>query len=49
MDAEQVNLGSSDKFWRFITERRKQKTVSRQQFEKLISEKTALARKGSAR
>ncbi len=28
MDTEQLQLGSSDKFWRLITERRKEKTMS---------------------
>lgn len=36
MDEEQVQLGSSDKFWRLITERRKQKTISRAQLEQSV-------------
>ncbi|MCU0723596.1 MAG: hypothetical protein MUC63_08275 [Planctomycetes bacterium] len=33
MDAEQVELGSSDEFWKMITERRGQKTISRSELE----------------
>lgn len=36
MDDEQLQLGSSDKFWRLITERRKQKTMSRSEVEQRI-------------
>jgi antitoxin (DNA-binding transcriptional repressor) of toxin-antitoxin stability system len=39
MDTEQAELGSSDKFWRLISDRRAQKTVSRQKLEKSISKK----------
>ncbi len=39
LDTEQLQLGSSDKFWRMITERRKQKTVSRAMLEQSISKK----------
>ena len=28
-DREQIELGSSDKFWKLISERRRQKTLSR--------------------
>lgn len=31
MDEEQLQLGSSDRFWDLISERRKQKTLSRAQ------------------
>lgn len=34
MDEEQLQLGSSDKFWQLVVERRKQKTVSRAQLER---------------
>ena len=37
MDEEQLQLGSSDKFWRLIAERRAQKTMSRVQLEQSIS------------
>ena len=33
LDAEQVELGSSDEFWKLITERRGQKTMSRSELE----------------
>jgi len=37
MDEEQLQLGSSDKFWRLIAERRGQKTMSRVQLEQSIN------------
>lgn len=37
MDEEQLQLGSSDKFWRLIAERRRQKTLSRTALEQRIS------------
>jgi len=33
LDAEQIELGSSDKFWKMMAERRAQFTVSREQLE----------------
>ena len=36
MDEEQLQLGSSDKFWRLIAERRAQKTMTRAQLEQSI-------------
>jgi hypothetical protein len=39
MDAEQLQSGSSDKFWRFIEQRRGQKTISRAELEKKLGEK----------
>lgn len=33
LDAEQVELGSSDEFWKLIAERRKQKTITRSELE----------------
>jgi len=39
MDEEQLRLGSSDKFWSLIAKRRTQKTISRAQLEKRISNK----------
>ena len=36
MDEEQLELGSSDKFWRLITERRTQKTITRAELEQKI-------------
>jgi antitoxin (DNA-binding transcriptional repressor) of toxin-antitoxin stability system len=37
LDEEQLQLGSSDKFWRLIAERRAQKTVNRAQLEQNIA------------
>ena len=34
LDEEQVQLGSSDDFWRLIVERRRQKTLSRADLER---------------
>ncbi len=36
MDEEQLQLGSSDKFWRLMAERRAQKTMTRAQLEQSI-------------
>ena len=36
IDKEQLELGSSDKFWRLIAERRAQKTLSRSELEQRI-------------
>lgn len=36
MDKEQLELGASDKFWKLITERREQKTISRVDLERSI-------------
>ena len=36
MDEEQLQLGSSDKFWRLVAERRTQKTMTRAQLEHSI-------------
>ncbi len=37
LDEEQLQLGSSDKFWRLIAERRAQKTMSRAELEQNIN------------
>lgn len=37
MDEEQLQLASSDRFWRLVAERRAQKTISRDQLEQKIS------------
>ncbi len=37
LEEEELKLGSSDKFWRLITERRAQKTISRAQLEEHIN------------
>jgi antitoxin (DNA-binding transcriptional repressor) of toxin-antitoxin stability system len=39
MDEEQLQLGSSEKFWKLIAERRKQKTLSRAQLEQKLKSK----------
>jgi antitoxin (DNA-binding transcriptional repressor) of toxin-antitoxin stability system len=44
LDEEQVELGSSEKFWRLIAARRKEKTISRAELEELI-QKPSKARK----
>ena len=39
MDEEQLQLGASEKFWKLIAERRKQKTLSRSQLEQRLKSK----------
>ena len=39
MDEEQLQLGGSERFWKLITERRKQKTLSRAQLEQRLKSK----------
>jgi hypothetical protein len=36
LDNEQLQLGSSKKFWKLIEERRRQKTISRKELEKAL-------------
>jgi len=36
LDREQIELGSSDKFWRLIEQRRSQKTIARAKLERRI-------------
>jgi antitoxin (DNA-binding transcriptional repressor) of toxin-antitoxin stability system len=36
LDREQLELGSSDKFWRLIEERRTQKTISRAELQRRL-------------
>jgi antitoxin (DNA-binding transcriptional repressor) of toxin-antitoxin stability system len=38
LDAEQLELGTSAEFWKLITQRRRQRTLTREQLEKKISE-----------
>jgi antitoxin (DNA-binding transcriptional repressor) of toxin-antitoxin stability system len=45
LDREQLELGSSDKFWRLIEERRKQKTITRAELEKRL-ERPSRGRRG---
>jgi len=42
MDTEQLELGSSDKFWKLLTKRRKQKTVSRSKLEQRLKDRKRL-------
>lgn len=37
MDPEQLELGSSDRFWKLLAGRRKQKTITRAQLEKKLN------------
>jgi antitoxin (DNA-binding transcriptional repressor) of toxin-antitoxin stability system len=37
LDREQIALGASDKFWRLISERRKEPTISRTQLEQKLN------------
>ena len=37
LDREQVGVGTSDKFWKLISKRRKQKTLSREALERKIN------------
>jgi antitoxin (DNA-binding transcriptional repressor) of toxin-antitoxin stability system len=39
LDEEQLQLGTSDKFWKLMTERRTQKTMSRADLEQKINAK----------
>ena len=39
MDTEQLQLGSSDKFWELITTRRAQKTIGRSKLEQKLSDR----------
>lgn len=39
MDTEQLRLGSSDKFWKLISERRSQRTMSRTELEQKVIKK----------
>ena len=39
LDPERLALGSDDKFWKLITQRRKQKTIGRAELERRLREK----------
>jgi len=39
LDREQLALGSADKFWKLITQRRKQGTISRAELERRLRDK----------
>jgi hypothetical protein len=47
LDEEQVQLGSSGKFWTLIEERRRQKTISRRELEKTLDGSNGRLRKKS--
>ena len=42
LDEEQVDLGSSDRFWTLIGERRREKTLSRAELEEKLREQDRL-------
>ncbi len=48
MDLEQVELGQSDELWTLIQERRKQRPISRAEFEKRIHEKRKAKKRKTA-
>jgi antitoxin (DNA-binding transcriptional repressor) of toxin-antitoxin stability system len=39
LDEEQLQLGASDKFWKLISERRSQRTISRAELEQRVNRK----------
>ena len=39
LDEEQLQLGASDRFWKLITERRSQRTISRAELEQRVNRK----------
>ena len=45
MDDEQIELGASDKFWKLIAERRKEKPISRAALDRRIKSRTASRRR----
>lgn len=47
MDAEQLDLGSSDEFWALISERRSQKTISRAELERKLGGGQGVGANGS--
>jgi hypothetical protein len=49
MDEEQVQLGSSEKFWKIIAERRKQKTLSRARLEQKLKSKQRVSKAEATR
>ncbi len=38
LDEEQIEMGTSDRFWRLIAERRAQRTVSRDELERMVGD-----------
>ena len=47
LDEDQLQLGSSEKFWKLIESRRRQKTISRRELEKTINGTNGRLRKTS--
>lgn len=47
MDEEQLQLGSSEKFWTLMEKRRRQRTISRAELEKRLDETNRRLRKTS--
>jgi hypothetical protein len=47
LDEEQLQLGSSEKFWTLIEERRRQKTIGRRELEKSLDGTNGRLRKTS--
>jgi PHD/YefM family antitoxin component YafN of YafNO toxin-antitoxin module len=45
LDAEQIELGTSDKFWKLISNRRREKTLSRSELESKLNRAAARKRK----
>jgi PHD/YefM family antitoxin component YafN of YafNO toxin-antitoxin module len=45
LDAEQIELGTSDKFWKLISNRRGEKTLSRSELESKLNRAAARKRK----
>ena len=45
MDEEQIQLGASDKFWKLMRVRRKEKPISRAALERRIKSRTASRRR----
>jgi antitoxin (DNA-binding transcriptional repressor) of toxin-antitoxin stability system len=47
MDEEQLQLASSEKFWKLIEERRRQKTIGREELENTLDGSNGRSRKTS--
>ena len=47
LDEEQLQLGSSEKFWKLMEERRRQRTISRRELEKTLDGTNGRLRKTS--
>ena len=41
LDQEQLELGLSDRFWKLITERRKERSLSRAELERRLNDRSA--------